>query len=144
MATHTFDIAAFRTQFPAFANTATFPDETLNAYWAAATCYVNPVDWCYLSGDCLQLALNLMTAHLTQLSVLIAQGQNPGFIQAATIDKVSVTLQPPPVHNQWQWWLSGTPYGAQLWALLQGKSVGGFYIGGLPESFAFRKVAGIF
>lgn len=141
---HTFDVEEFRTQFPAFSNETTFPDSTLQGYWDAATCYINPNDFCWLQGDCLQLALNLMTAHLTALSVLIGQGQNPGFVEEAMIDKISVTLHPPPVKNQWGWWLSGTPYGAQLWALLQVKSAGGFYIGGLPETAAFRKVAGIY
>lgn len=144
MTTHVFDVDAFRQQFPQFADPMAFPDETLQQYWNAATCYINPTDFCYLQGDCLQQALNLMTAHLAALSVLIAKGKNPGFIESASIDKVSVTLQPPPVKNQWQWWLGGTPYGAQLLALLQAKSVGGFYIGGLPETVAFRKLAGIF
>lgn len=144
MTTHTFDVTAFRTQFPAFANSTTFPDGTLQQYWNAATCYVTPNDFCYLSGDCLQLALNLMTAHLTQLSVQIAAGKMPYLMQSATIDKVTISLTPPPLKNQWQWWLSTTPYGMQLFAMLQAKSVGGFYIGGLPETAAFRKVAGIF
>lgn len=144
MTTHVFDVTAFRTQFPEFANATTFPDATLQAYWDAATCYINPNDFCYLNGDCLQLALNLMTAHLTQLSVQIAAGQTPYLMQSATIDKVTVSLTPPPLKNQWQWWLSTTPRGMQLFAMLQAKSIGGFYIGGLPETAAFRKVAGIF
>lgn len=144
MTTHTFDVAQFRDQFPQFANETTFPDEMLQQYWNAATCYVTPDDFCYLSGDCLQLALNLMTAHLAALSILIAAGKTPRLVQSATIDKVSVDFTPPPLKNQWQWWLSTTPYGMQLFALLQAKAVGGYYIGGLPESAAFRKVAGIF
>lgn len=144
MATHTFDVTQFRAQFPQFANETTFPDEMLRQYWNAATCYVTPNDFCYLSGDCLQLALNLMTAHLTALSVQIAAGKTPRLVNSATIDKVTVSFTPPPLKSQWQWWLSTTPYGMQLFALLQGKAVGGYYIGGLPESAAFRKVAGIF
>lgn len=144
MATHEFDVDEFREQFPAFADEDAFPDATLQQYWNAATCYITPVDFCWLQNDCLQLALNLMTAHLTALSALIAQGQTPGYEQSATIDKISVTLTPPPNKNQWQWWLSTTPYGMQLLALLQAKSAGGFYIGGLPETAAFRKVGGIY
>lgn len=85
-----------------------------------------------------------MTAHLTALSDLAAQSQTPGYEQSATIDKVSVSLTPPPNKNQWQFWLNTTPYGMQLLALLQSKSAGGFYIGGLPETAAFKKVAGIY
>ena len=144
MSLHTFDVDAFREQFPQFENTTTFPDAVLQQYWNAATCYINPNDFCWLHDDCLQLALNLMTAHLTALSVLIQQNQTPGYEQSATIGKVSVSLTPPPNKNQWQWWLNTTPYGMQLLTLLQAKSAGGFYIGGLPETAAFRKVAGIY
>lgn len=140
----TFDVAIFREQFPAFANETTFPDAMLQMYWDMATCYISDYNCGWLYGDCRRLAIDLMTAHLTALSVLIAAGQTPGLVQSATIDKVSVSLTPPPIPNQWQWWLALTPYGQQLLALLQVKSVGGFYIGGLPEGGAFRKVGGIF
>lgn len=144
MATHTFDVTAFRVQFPQFADPVAFPDATLQAYWNAATCYVTPNDFCFLSGNCLQLALNLMTAHLTAQSVFIAANQNLGYEQSATIDKVSVVLQAVPAKNEWQAWLITTPYGMQFLALVQVKSAGGFYIGGLPETAAFRKVGGVF
>jgi hypothetical protein len=144
MALHTFDVDLFRLQFPAFANPITFPDARLQSDWNMAVCYINPNDFCYLKGDCLQLALNQMTAHLAESSVLIGEGQNPGFIQAASIDKVSVTLQAPPDKSQWGTWLASTPYGQQLWALLQAKSVGGYYVGGVPETSAFRRVGGIY
>lgn len=144
MALHTFDVTSFREQFPQFADPLEFPDAVLQGYWDAAICYISPYDYGYLQGDCLQRALNLMTAHLTALSVLIADGQNPGFAESATIDKISVSLQPPPAKTQFDWWLGTTPYGAQLLALLSSASVGGFYIGGLPEQAAIGKVAGIF
>lgn len=144
--TFTFDVEEFRVFFPAFASETLFPDDTLQMYWDSATCLVeNTQSGCLmLEGDCRFRALNLMTAHLTALSVLIAAGQTPGLVQSATVDKVSVSLTPPPIQSQWQWWLSLTPYGQQLLALLQVSSVGGVYIGGLPELSAFRKVGGIF
>jgi hypothetical protein len=43
-----------------------------------------------------------------------------------------------PLKNQWGWWMQISGYGQQLWALLQVKSVGGFYIGGTPTMSAFR------
>lgn len=141
----TFDVAAFRLEFPAFGNPAQFSNMTLQGYWDFATQYVSDVaNFGSLKGAGRQLALNLMTAHLTALSVVIASGQVPYLVQASTIDKISVTLTPPPIKNQWQWWLSTTPYGAALLALLQVRSVGGFYIGGRPELAAFRKVGGVF
>lgn len=139
MTTLTFDVDAFRVQFPAFANPVMFPDATLELYWGNATCYVsNEYSGCsLLQGDCRQYAINLMTAHLTAISVLVQNGQTPGIVDGSTIDKVTVSLLPPPVKSQWQWWLSTTPYGAALLALLQGRSVGGFYIGGSPQRAAF-------
>lgn len=144
MSDYVFNIPAFRISYPAFASDTTFPDVTLQAYWDSATCYISDTDYGYLSGDCRYKAITLMTAHLTALSVLIAKGQVPGLVQSATIDKIAISLTPPPVKNQWQWWLSLTPYGQQLLALLHVAAVGGLFVGGLPERAAFRKVGGVF
>lgn len=125
--------AAFRALFPAFSNTTTFPEATIQGYWNTAIVYVNnQYGGCYVGGwnSLAQQtqAINLMTAHLLALSQIVAGGNTPGLVTGATIDKVSVSLEPPPVKNQWQWWLSLTPYGQQLLALLQVVSVGGYYI----------------
>ena len=144
MGTLTFNVVLFREQFPAFANPVEYPDAQLQMYWDMAVCYVDPVEFCYLTGDCLQLAINQMTAHLAALYGLIAEGQNPGFIKDASIDKVHVSLQAPPDRSQWGTWLASTPYGQMLWALLQAKAVGGYYVGGTPETAAFRKVGGYY
>jgi len=144
MAILTFNVASFRVQFPAFESAITFPTVTLQAYWDAAICYIDDNgSYGWLVNGCRQLAINLMTAHLTSLSVLIAAGQVPGLVQNATVDKVTVGLTPPPLKNQWQWWLSLTPYGQQLLALLQSQSAGGWYVGGLSELSAFRRVGGV-
>ena len=141
----TFNVTEFRLLFPAFANETQFPTVRLQMYWDSATCYITDIgNYGWLQGRCRQLAINYMTAHLTAISVLIAAGQTPGLVQNATVDKVSVGLTPPPLKNQWQWWLSTTPYGQELLALLQARSVGGWYIGGNPELSAFRKVGGRF
>ncbi len=140
-----FDVEQFRLEFPAFANPTDFPEETLQMYWDSATCYISDcANYGWLVNGCRQQALNLMTAHLAALAVLIAMGKNPGYVQNATIDKISVGLTPPPIKNEYQWWLMSTPYGTRLYALLSAKSVGGWYIGGSPESAGFRKVGGIF
>lgn len=143
-ATLTFDVAAFRTQFPAFANASTYPTITLQGYWDAAICYISDTNSGRLMGDCRSRAINMMTAHLTALADIIAAGKTPGYAQSATVDKVSVTMTPPPVKNQLQWWLNLTPYGMQLYALLYVRSRGGFTVGGMPEKKAFRKVYGAF
>ncbi len=141
MATIAFDVAAFRGQFPDFADTNV---NILQAYWDIATNYASDQ-----TPSCTSLAvqtqyLNLMTAHIAALQCQIAAGETPGLTQAATVDKVSVTLTPPPERNQFQWWLNLTAYGQQLLALLQVQSVGGFYIGGSCEQRGFRKAGGVF
>lgn len=143
MATIPFDPTAFRAQFPQFQNTSTFPDSTLQVYFATAGLYINnQAGGSYCGGlttaQKIQ-ALYLMTAHLAALSVLILSGQTPGILTGATIDKISVTIEPPPAPNQWQYWLQTTPYGQQLLALLQVASVGGLYITtGAPGRAGFR------
>lgn len=124
--------AAFRALFPAFANATTYPEVTLQQYWNTAILYITNVNggW-YCGGLTLAQqtqALNLMTAHLAALAAIIASGNIPSLVTAAGIDKINVTLTPPPVKNQWQWWLSLTPYGQQLFALLQVAGAGGFYV----------------
>lgn len=141
----TFDVASFRLQFPAFADPVVFPDARLQMYWDMATAYVSDVgNYGWLQGTQRQLVLNMMTAHLTALSVIVAAGEVPGVVTSATIDKITVTLQAPPEPNQWQWWLNQTPYGQQMLALLKVLSAGGFYIGGSPQRAAFRNVGGFF
>jgi Protein of unknown function (DUF4054) len=137
-----FNPSDFRNQFPAFNCVPPISDNTLQAFFDTATLYINnPRGYCYRGGLTFaqrQQCLYLMTAHLTAISRLIAEDQTPGIITNATVDKLSVTLQPPPETNQWQYWLQSTSYGQQLLALLQVASVGGFYAGGSPERSAFR------
>ena len=139
----TFDVMGFRTFFPAFGNPSQFTDATLEMNWDIATAYICDVNLGRLQGKARFRALNLMTAHLTQLGVIIAAGEVPGVVQQTGIDKVSVSLVPPPERDQWQWWLNQTPYGQQLIALLQVNVVGGYYIGGSPELSAFRRVGNL-
>ena len=135
----TFNYAQFIALFPAYADPTAYPEATLQAFWNSAISYISDNANCgSLTGDDRQLAINLMTAHLVYISGLIAAGQVPGLMQNATIDKVTVGLTPPPIPNQFQWWLNVSPYGQQLLALLQAHSVGGYYIGGSPVLAGFR------
>jgi uncharacterized protein DUF4054 len=141
---YVFDVTKFRLTYPAFADPLKYPDALLQQNFDFSGCYVTNDNYGWLRGDCRYNALTLMTAHLTALYDINKSGQIAGQIQDATIDKISVSLTPPPNPNEWQWWLSQTGYGQQLLALLQVNSAGGFYIGGLPEKSGFRKVGGIF
>jgi hypothetical protein len=143
MAEHTFDSVAFRAQFPAFTSTTKYPDEQLSGYFTMATAYIYPKDWGGICGAQLQLALNLMTAHLTYLNALIVAGNTSAApVTGATIDKVTVSLEQPQSTSAWGYWLSLSPYGKQLAALLRILSRGGGIVGGSPEGLAFRGVFG--
>lgn len=138
----TFDYDQFIALFPAYANPIQYPQSLLQQYWNSATNYVSNIgNFGAVQGDKRQYAINLMTAHLVYISGLIAKNQVPGLVQEATIDKVHVSLTPPPLKNQWQWWLSVSPYGQQFLALMQANTAGGFYIssGSAPLS-GFRSV----
>lgn len=126
----TFNNATFRVEFPEFEDVAAYPTPTLQGYFDAAGCYVENKNYGWLRGCCNLMALNLMTAHFAKLAKAIAAGQTPGVEVQATIDKVSVTMMEPPVKNMWQYWLSQTPYGQALLALLTAKAVAGQYVPG--------------
>lgn len=139
---HTFDLGSFSAACPALA--AADPDQ-LAATFNTSTVIMTKWDGCLLAGDRLQLALNLLTGHLTQTAALLAAGQSTvAPVTSATQGSVSVSMMPPPATSGWQYWLSTTPYGIQLWALLSMAGAGGFLIGGSLERKAFRKAGGVF
>jgi hypothetical protein len=144
MATHTLDIAAFRIKYPAFSNVSKYSNAFLQQCWDVATCYIHDNDYGSLTGDCLQLALELMTAHIATVSTATNSGQSSGLVSASSVGDVSVTMTVPTIKSQLQFWLLQTPYGVQLLALLGVKGVGGIYVGGLPERTGFRKIGGTF
>lgn len=144
----------FRTLFKVFADETAYPTATLSMYWDVASDYIstndNPCN--NLNGKSLQLALDLMCAHITTLFTQDENnaeeggetGQAGGIETSASVGAVSVSMLPPPVGDAWEYWLNQTQYGKQLLALLQVKAVGGFYVGGLPERRGFRKFGGTF
>ncbi|HGO5420117.1 TPA: DUF4054 domain-containing protein [Klebsiella oxytoca] len=137
------DVSRFRKLFPAMTSETKYPPEVIEAQWFQAQCFIS--EGKTLRGACFENVLYLMTAHLVWSNWLISQGQTTAnVVTGATISKVSVSMQPPPAKSAWQFWLSTTPYGLQLWALLNIKAAGGAYIGGLPERTGFRKVGGVF
>ena len=127
--------AAFRVQFPAFKSTQQYSMETMQLYWMVATSYINNCQqwWGQKGPQQLTLALNLMTAHVAICFGKAASGRSTGLTIQASIDKINTTIMPPPVQDEWQYWLNTTPYGQSLLALLRSKAVGGFFVnGGLP------------
>ena len=148
------DIPLFREQFPEYKDEAKYPDAHIQFMADLAGTFIDQKSSpCrILRGDRLTMATRLMIAHLMALAAAQRKagaagkpgGGSTGFVTSSTVGEVSVAKLAPPVTDGWQWWLSGTPYGQQLWALLELLAVGGFTIGGLPEGDAFRKVGGVF
>ncbi len=147
MASHSvLNLATFRATFLAFSNTVVFSDMMINAYYAQACEYVDSNDTLDgLNGTTLDFALQLVTCHLLQIAYNISNGLSINQpIVSANEGSVTVTFVPPPAKTAWEYWLSSTPYGQQVWALLSVQAVGGWSVGGLPETSAFRKVGGLF
>lgn len=134
----TFDVGAFRNLFPAFANKLTYSDCQLQTYWDVAAAYISPLNYGYMVGAPRALAINQMAAHMAALNDMILAGTVPGVETGASIDKISVTLEPPPVTSQFAWWLSTTGYGQQLLALLGVFAAGGWGVGGSCTRAGFR------
>lgn len=114
--------------------------ENLDLYWNIACLYIDNTIYGCLDVTKQDAYLNFMTAHLATLSLSIMAGDPTGVLTAASIDKISVTLQPPPAQNEFQWWMNQTPYGQMLYALLLVNSVGGWYVGGSPQHTALRGI----
>lgn len=141
MSVHAFNLAQFQARFPELANAT---GVTSGVCWTMATQFMSPQDGCLLTGEALQLGLELLTAHLAKIGLVAAAGNPTGVITSATEGSVTVAMAPPPFRSGWQHWLSTTAYGAQLWALLSVQSAGGLYVGGSLERQAFRGAGGVF
>ncbi len=138
----TFDYELFQLQIPSYAS---YGEAKTEVFWDIAINYVNDTgNYGCMQGTSRAYAINLMTAHLIYLQALIAAGQVPALVQDSQVDKIQISLTPPPVKNQFDWWLSLTPYGQSLLALLQVSSVGGFYIGGSAPLAGFGYCNGFY
>jgi hypothetical protein len=141
-------VADFRALFPQFASNIAFPDSVIQLQFDLATSYISASEYGDMSVAARTNALYMMTAHLLALNIIIASGGytgKPGIVTQSRVGDVAVTVaQPPYGTSAWRYWLALTPYGVQLLALLEAQAVGGFYVGGLPERAAFRKVGGVF
>lgn len=139
------NIADFRLQFPAFSDVTAYPDALLNSKFDISCDYISPETFGDMSTSSRTHALYLMMCHLMVIQTMIgANTGNVGVMQSAQVGGVNISLVPPPAKTAWKYWLNTTPYGLQLLSLLELKSVGGFFVGGLPERSAYRKVGGIY
>lgn len=145
--THELDLTAFRARFPAFSNEARYPNDYVRSAWDTAALILGDEDNCRLSGDKKQHTLNLMTAHLLETSGSIGQvkaggSQALGAMTSSTVDKITVQRVAPPVRSAWGYWLTSSPYGVQLFAILRLSVAGGFYATGRNELGMLRRAPG--
>lgn len=141
------NIPAFRLQFPYFANPVQWPDDSITAANGMVGCYIDLAGSWYNCSKCVDLMESLMTAHLLYLngSAMTPGQSNVGVVTSASIGSVSVGLSvDTATKGTYSAWLSKSPWGEQLLALLGRLSAGGRYIGGSPERRAFRKVGGLY
>jgi hypothetical protein len=138
--TITFDASVMRAMLPAFSNPVQYPTALLQIYFGNATSFISDDQGPLIGLADQTQALYLMTAHLAALQAIICDndGAPIGVVREASVDKVTVTLQMTTNPSAFQLWLSSTPYGQQLYALLGMLSVGGWYFGGSPQRAAFR------
>lgn len=135
MQTVTVSLAAFYRQFPEFdtpeyAKIAPICFDRAQLY--IATVYKGCAR---LSGDKRALAIYLLTAHLSQLSLNNAANNGQiGQVASASVDGVSIAYaQLPSATDAWSYWLALSPYGLQLLALLETLTAVPFYVGGSFE-----------
>lgn len=90
-----------------------------------------------LSDDNRKQAIYLMTAHLSLLSYKNRSGQGSsggaGQVASASVGEVSISYVQIPNQDAWSYWLSLTPYGLELLALLEGLTAVPMYVGGSME-----------
>lgn len=114
----------FISQFPEFKNA-----KNIDVYIDRALLYISP--YSCLCKDRKQYVVFLLTAHFMALQNNIENGENSGGIQTgASIDKVSVSVAPPPFSDGFDYWLNQTIYGQTLLAFIEMMTPLPGYIGG--------------
>ena len=95
-----------------------------------AECYVSPNNSRF-EAQKRKLAIYLFTAHLLTIQSSIQDGQIQGGITvSSSIDKVSISMVPPPAKGAFEYWLSQTQYGIEFLALLESEISTPFLLGG--------------
>ena len=130
----------FRSAMPAFSDSTKYSDELVELFIDQSYNYISPHKGCLLKCKSRRYAIELMAAHLLTLNDKILNGDMSagGRIASANIDKISVSLEAPKNQNDWTYWLSLTPYGLALSALLSSKAPIGVYSGGINFRSSLR------
>lgn len=128
-------LAEFYAEYPEF-NTDDYKNICPQAF-RRAKCYISIQNKGRLK-DCMRKnAIYLLTAHLSALIYKNQSGQSggvgAGIVASAAVGEVNVSYVQIPNLDQWSYWLSLTPYGLELLALLEQLTSVPFYIGGSFE-----------
>lgn len=124
-------VEQFRADFSEFADETKFPESNLLNALHRASKFVSRQNSTYFNGDERVLALELMAAHIYTLSRNAAGGSaGGGLVNASTVGSVSVSLTPPLIKRQFDYWCNQTAYGQQYMALLGAHSPVGMFLGG--------------
>ena len=133
--TVTVSVDQMRVVLPYFSDTDKYPDAMLTVALGNAQNYVSPLILGPLGESDRTYATYLMAGHLQLLSDKLNSGDlSVGNETSASVDRVSVSLTPPPNKNQFEFWLNQTPFGAQLLFLLNTVTGVGFFVGGSNEN----------
>lgn len=136
--------ALFRSAFPEFSNATNYTDALLTRFITMAEAYCSTKNFRVKPATRI-LLIELMTAHLITLNNIdptthesTGSSSISGFETSATIDGVSVSLQPPVAKNAFETWINSTGYGQQYWALLVANNALGIHYCGVPNVFGIR------
>lgn len=114
----------FIAQFPEFENA-----QNIELYLNRALLYISP--YSAFCKNRKQYVVFLLAAHFLALQDNINNGENLGGLQTgASIDKVSVSVAPPPFSDGFEYWLGQTTYGQALLAFFDMVAALPGYIGG--------------
>ena len=136
----TVTVEDFRKFFPAFADAAKYPDETVQLFLEQALLFVSDRDGCILQlgkvkrkAVVLYAAAHLYALYLNTTDGGSSYGGQGGMAASTTIGSVSVSMIPPPTSNEYYYFWNQTPYGTALMVLLRSRVPCGFYYGGSPQ-----------
>lgn len=137
-------LSDFRTAFPEFNNTTTYPDALCNRFLTQAQSYCSTTNFRIKPATRI-LLIQLMTAHLITLAQIdptthqvSSMGDITGFETSANVGGVSVTLQAPIARDGFEQWINSTGYGQQYWAILVANTPTGVHYVGTPRFMGIR------
>lgn len=121
----------FRADFPEFTDETKHTESAIVNVLHRASSFVSRWNSGALKDEKRILAIELMAAHLKFLQDgAIVGNTGGGLIGSSSVGSVSVTMIPPLVKRQFDYWMNQTMYGQQYLALLGSLAPAGLFFGG--------------